>query len=124
MTHFAEVPLWAAIPIALFVVLGSSLALIGSYGLFRIRSFYDRLHAPTLGSSWGIAGVALASIGLFSVLGSRLAVHEALIALFIFLTTPATLMLLGRAALHRDRSEKNPELPPQALARERREEGG
>lgn len=114
MTHLAEVPLWAAIPIALLVVAGSSLALIGSYGLMRLRSFYDRLHAPTLGTSCGIGGVALASMALFSILGSRLVVHEILIAAFITLTTPVTLMLLGRAALRRDRPKGNPDLPPWA----------
>jgi multicomponent K+:H+ antiporter subunit G len=115
MSHLALVPLWAAIPIAVLVVVGSSLALIGSYGLLRIRSFYDRLHAPTLGTSWGTGGVVLASMALFSILGSRLVVHEILIALFITLTTPVTLMLLGRAALHRDRLERSPTLPPQVM---------
>ena len=114
MTHLEQVPVWAAIPIALLVVLGSSLAVIGSYGLLRLRSFYDRLHAPTLGTSWGTGGVVLASAALFSILGSRLVVHEILIAAFITLTMPVTLMLLGRAALHRDRFEKSPELPPRA----------
>jgi multicomponent K+:H+ antiporter subunit G len=115
MTHLEQVPLWAAIPIALLVVAGSSLALIGSYGLMRLRSFYDRLHAPTLGTSWGTGGVVLASMALFSILGSRLVVHEILVAVFISITTPVTLMLLGRAALHRDRLERSPDLPPQAM---------
>jgi len=112
MTHLDQVPLWAAIPVALLVVVGSSLALIGSYGQIQIRSFYDRLHVATLASSWGTGGVTLSSIALFSVLGSRLAVHEIFIALFITLTTPATMTLLGRAALHRDRLEGSPEVPP------------
>ena len=120
MTHLEQVPLWAAIPIALLVVAGSSLALIGSYGLMRLRTFYDRLHAPTLGTSWGTGGVVLASMALFSILGSRLVMHEILIAVFILLTTPATLMLLGRAALHRDRFEKSPELPPRAMKPDQR----
>jgi multicomponent K+:H+ antiporter subunit G len=115
VTHLGQIPLWAAIPIALLVVLGSSLAVIGSYGLLRLRSFYDRLHAPTLGTSWGTGGVVLASAALFSILGSRLVVHEILIGAFITLTMPATLMLLGRAALHRDRFERSPELPPHAI---------
>lgn len=51
MNHLAEVPLWAAIPIALLTVVGSSLALIGSYGLARLRTFYERLHPPTLGAT-------------------------------------------------------------------------
>lgn len=115
MTHLDQVPLWAAIPIALLVVASSSLALIGSYGLIQVRSFYDRLHVATLASSWGTGGLALSSIALFSVLGSRLAVHEIFIAIFITLTTPATMTLLGRAALHRDRLEGSPEVPPRGM---------
>lgn len=37
---------------------------------------------------------------------SRPVVHEILIGVFTFITTPVTYMLLVRAALHRDRSEK------------------
>lgn len=116
MSDFSSVPLWAAIPIALLVVLGSSLALLGSFALYRLASFYERLHAPTLGTSWGAGGVLLASMALFSILGSRLVVHELLIGIFVTITTPVTLILLGRAALHRDRREASPELPPVALA--------
>jgi multicomponent K+:H+ antiporter subunit G len=105
MNHLAEVPLWAAIPIALLTVVGSSLALIGSYGLARLRTFYERLHPPTLGATWGTGAVVLASMALFSVLGSRLVVHEALIAFFVLITAPVTLMLLGRAAFHRDEAK-------------------
>ncbi len=105
MNHLAEVPLWAAIPIALLTVAGSSLALIGSYGFARLRTFYDRLHAPTLGTTWGTGAVALASMALFSILGSRLVVHEALIAVFVLITAPVTMILLGRAAFHRDEAK-------------------
>lgn len=103
MTHLDALPLWAAIPAAAFLVLGSSLALIGSFGLLRLRSFYERIHAPTIGTSWGTAGTVLASIIVFSVAQSRPVLHELLIAGFITVTTPVTLMLLGRAALYRDR---------------------
>ena len=36
-----------------------------------------------------------------------------LIGVFVTVTTPVTLMMLGRAALYRDRSELNPGVPPQ-----------
>ena len=121
MTHLAQVPLWAALLISLLLVAGSSLALIGSIGLACIRSFYDRLHAPTLATSWGTAGVVLASMLLLSVASSRVVVHDILIAVFILLTTPVTLILLGRAALHRDRLERSHQLPPQARQPERRD---
>ena len=34
--------------------------------------------------------------------------HEVLIGFFVTVTTPVTLMLLGRAALYRDRSARRP----------------
>jgi multicomponent K+:H+ antiporter subunit G len=105
MNHAAELPLWAAIPVALLLLIGSGLALTGSIGLLRLKSFYERLHAPTIGTSYGIGCVLVASAIFFSVLQSRLVLHEVLIGIVVIATTPVTLMLLGRAALHRDRLE-------------------
>lgn len=103
MTHLEALPLWAAIPAALFLVVGAGLTLIGSFGLLRLATFYERIHAPTLGTSWGTAGIVLASIIVFSVAGTRPVLHELLIGFFVSITTPVTLMLLGRATLYRDR---------------------
>ena len=111
MSHAADLPLWAAIPVAAFLILGAALTLTGSWGFFRLKSFYDRIHAPTLGTSWGTAAIVLASMICFSVLQSRPVVHELLIGIFVTVTTPVTLMLLGRAALYRDRAEANPDVP-------------
>ena len=105
MSHLATVPLWAAIPAALLLLLGAGLALIGSIGLLRLPSFYERIHAPTLATSWGAAGIVLASAIVFSCIEARPVLHELLIGLFVSITTPVTLMLLGRAALYRDRSD-------------------
>ncbi|CAO3449549.1 Na(+) H(+) antiporter subunit G [Azospirillum argentinense] len=111
MTHLADLPVWAAIPVALLLLLGASLALIGSIGFVRLRSFYERVHAPTLGTTMGIGSVLLASMLCFTVLQSRLVLHEILIAIFMVVTTPITLMLLARAALYRDRSEGSDDVP-------------
>ena len=111
MNGVAAVPFWAALPIAALLLLGAGLTLIGSFGLMRLPSFYDRIHAPTLGTSWGTAGIVLASMGYFSVLGGRPVLHELLLGLFVTVTTPVTLMLLGRAAVFRDRAEGNPAVP-------------
>ena len=116
MTHLDAVPLWAAIPAALFVILGSGLTLLGTIGLVRLNSFYDRLHAPTLGTSWGTLGIVLGSVIMFSTLEQRPVMHELLIGLFVTISTPVTLMLLGRAALHRDRAEQSPVVPPAVSA--------
>ena len=112
MNHAADLPLWAALVVSFFVLLGAGLTLIGAIGLVRLKTFYDRIHAPSLGATWGTGGILLGSILLFSVLQSRLVVHEILIAVFVTVTTPVTLMLLGRAALYRDRSENTADLPP------------
>ena len=106
MSHLANVPIWAAIPAAILVLIGAALTLIGSLGLVRLPSFYDRLHAPTLGTSWGTMGVMLASVIVFSFAGKLLLVQELVIGVFIMLTTPITMMLLGRATLYRDRNEE------------------
>ena len=111
MSGVAAVPLWAAVPIAALLLLGAGLTLIGAFGLWRLPSFYDRIHAPTLGTSWGTAGIVLASMGYFSVVGGRPVVHELLLGIFVTVTTPVTLMLLGRAAVFRDRSEGSPGVP-------------
>ena len=103
MTHLDAVPLWAAIPAALLLLVGAGLTLLGTIGLVRLPSFYERIHAPTLGTSWGTAGIVLASMIVFSAAEGRPVLHELLIGLFVIVTTPVTLMLLARAALYRDR---------------------
>jgi multicomponent K+:H+ antiporter subunit G len=100
----ADLPLAAAVAVAFFLLAGSALALIGAIGFVRLPTFYERLHAPTLGTSWGIGGVMVASMIYFSVASSRPVIHEILIGIFVTVTTPVTFMLLARAALHRDRT--------------------
>lgn len=107
----AELPWFAAVPVALLLLAGAGLTLVGSLGLLRLRSFYERLHAPTLGTSYGMGCILLASMIFFSVLQTRLVVHEIVIGVFVVLTTPVTLMLVARAALHRDRLEKREQIP-------------
>ncbi len=118
MNHVADFPLWVAWLVAAFLFIGAGLTLTGSFGLYRLRNFYDRIHAPTLGTSWGTAAIVLASIIYFSALQSRLVFHDILIGIFVTITTPVTFMLLGRAALYRDRSENNPEVPAMDLPKE------
>lgn len=107
----SELPLWVAIVIAILVIGGAVFTLVGTYGLMRFRGFYPRVHAPTLGTSLGMVGIALASILYFSITRSKPLVHEVLIMVFVTVTTPVTLMLLTRAALYRDRAERSQEVP-------------
>jgi multicomponent K+:H+ antiporter subunit G len=105
MIQAPDLPLWAALLTAFFVLFGAGVSLIGAIGLLRLETFYERMHAPTLGTTIGAASILFASMLCFSVLQSRFVLHEILIALFISVTTPVTLMLLARTALYRDRSE-------------------
>ncbi|AQT45966.1 multisubunit potassium/proton antiporter, PhaG subunit [Bartonella apihabitans] len=106
-----DFPLWLSIVIVFFLLLGSGLTLIGAIGLNRAKSFYDRLHMPTLGTSWGVSGIIIASIIYSTVSGHKLISHSILLAIFIIVTTPVTLMLLSRAVMQRDQSSNSTELP-------------
>lgn len=105
MSDFSAMPEWAAILISVLVLMGAVITLIGMLGLVRLPTFYQRIHAPTLGSSLGAALVLFAS-GLYSSIElGRPVLHEALVLVFILVTTPVTLVLLARAAFYRDKAE-------------------
>ncbi len=91
--------------VSLLVLAGALLAFLGSLGLLTFRSFYERVHPPTLGTTLGTGLVLLGSMVFFSFEQSRPVLHELVIAAFMILTTPVTYMLLVRAALHRDQAE-------------------
>jgi len=112
MSGAAEIPLPVAVLICACLLAGAFLALVGAIGLVRLRSFYQRVHAPTLGSSMGMALILTSSILYFSTIRGQPVLHEILIAVFLTLTTPISLMLIVRAALARDRREGDQGVPP------------
>lgn len=93
---------WAG---AFLVLAGAALSFVGALGLLRLKTFYERVHPPTMGTTLGTGLVLIGSMLWFSGLESRPVLHEVLIGVFMTLTTPVTYMLLVRAALHRDRLE-------------------
>jgi len=107
-----EPPAWAALLTATLLLLGATTTLIGSLGLIRLKSFYERVHAPTLGTTLGTGCIALASIVYFSAVQTRPVLHEFLIIVLAAVTTPVTLMILTRAALLRDGIEGARHVPP------------
>jgi multicomponent K+:H+ antiporter subunit G len=96
-------PLWAAVPAAILLIFGGLLALIGSIGLLRMRSFYARMHPPTMGATLGSGCVLVASMLVSSALLQRPVIHEVLITVFVLITAPVSAMTLMRAALSRTR---------------------
>ena len=104
MTGLYTMPPALMAVVAFFLILGSTLTLLGAFGLVQLKSFYDRIHAPTLGSSWGAASILLASLLSWSWVQDRVFLHEVVIGICIMVTTPVSLMMLGRAVLQRDRT--------------------
>lgn len=97
----ADVPAWAALPAAVLLVIGATLALIGAIGLVRMPDFFARMHPPAMGNTLGAGGVLIASMLVSSGMLHRPVVHEILISVFIVMSAPITAMLLIRAAVSR-----------------------
>ena len=98
------VSFWIELLVAFFLIAGGLITLIGTVGLLRLRSFFQRIHGPTMGNTTGAICILNASMLYFSVKAGKPQLHEVLITLFLLMTTPVTNMLLARAALHRQRS--------------------
>ena len=102
MIQSPEVSSLVAVITATLLVLGAATTLVGALGLVRLQSFYQRAHAPTLGTTLGVVCVALASMIHFSAAGTRPILHEVLILILVTATTPITLIILVRATRLRD----------------------
>ncbi len=95
---------WIAVPVALLLVAGGLLALVGSLGLVRLRSFQARMHGPSMGNTLGLGCLIIASIIAGSAAAQRPVLHPLLVTVFVVMTSPVTAMLLIRASIHRERS--------------------
>ena len=109
MSRVADLPAWAALPVALLLILGASIALIGAIGLVRLRTFYQRIHGPAITITFGAGAILLASMLYFTVEQSRLVIHEVILAAFLLMTAPVGSMLTMRAAGYRDLRARKPE---------------
>lgn len=94
-------PAWAAISASLLLILGGVVTFIGSLGLLRLRTFFQRMHAPTMGMTMGVFCVVLATTIVSSLLHSRPILHVILISVFLFMTAPVTAILLMQSAIRR-----------------------
>lgn len=112
MNEEAGIPVLLTVLTAALLLGGSATTLIGSLGLLRLRSFYERLHAPTLGTTLGMTSIACASMVYFSAFEIHPVLYEVLIIAFVTATTPIALIVLVRAALFRDETEANGKAPP------------
>jgi multicomponent K+:H+ antiporter subunit G len=114
MTELSLSP-WIALPVALLLICGGLVTLIGAFGLLRLRDFYSRMHPPTMGMGLGVTCVLVSSMLISSAALDRWVIHEIIIGLFIMLTTPVTAITLMRAALSRTAPNRPgaPDPPPE-----------
>lgn len=96
-------PLWLDIVLSALVLCGAVIAFMGSLGLLRLATYFERVHAPSIIATMGCWCIMHATLVYFSVTGNGLALHALLIALFIAITVPVTNIFLMRAALFRAR---------------------
>jgi multicomponent K+:H+ antiporter subunit G len=101
MMDMTDPPVWLALLVALLAVAGTGLTLVGSIGLLRFQSFFQRIHAPTLGTTLGAGAILIASMLFFSAADSRPVLGELLIAALLILTTPISFIILAMATRYR-----------------------
>ncbi|KEC56036.1 monovalent cation/H(+) antiporter subunit G [Bartonella koehlerae] len=117
-----EISLTVALVITVFLILGSGLTLIGTIGLVRFSSFYERLHMLSVAISWGGGSILIASFLYSTLVDHCFVFHEILLMFFLFLTTPVASMLLSQAAVYRHHySEDQVEKPLAFLLRRTQE---
>ena len=106
-----DLPLWAQILVAALVFSGALIALMGSLGLLRLESYFERVHAPSIIATMGCWLIMHATWIYFSVSGQGFVMHSVLIAIFVAVTVPITTIFLMRAALFRSR-RSGEDVPP------------
>lgn len=92
---------WVAVAdaaVAFLLVVSAGFALVGAWALAKFASFDKRLHGPTKATTLGVGGALLASMLGFAALHGEVAVHELLVAAFLFVTAPVSAHMLVRAA--------------------------
>jgi multicomponent K+:H+ antiporter subunit G len=121
-TAAAVLPLWLEIVVAVLVLSGAGLALLGSSGLLRLPTFFERVHAPSVIATLGCWLIMHGTVLYFSVADRSLALHALLIAVFVAISVPIMSIFLMRAALFRARQMGHPPVPP-ALSQGRLDAG-
>ncbi len=108
-------PLWAQWLIAALTLGGALVALLGSWGLVRLKNYYERVHTPAIIATMGTWLIMWASLVFYSITGHEPALYTLLIAVFVAVTVPISTIFLMRAALFRHRRAHLP-VPPSMSA--------
>jgi multicomponent K+:H+ antiporter subunit G len=86
--------------ISLLLVIGGLFGLIGSFGLLKLKTPMQRLHAPTKATTLGVGATLLAAaIAMYWQTGSA-SWQVVMISVFLFLTAPVSALYLAKTHLH------------------------
>lgn len=98
----ASLPPLIIIPASMLMIVSGLLVLAASIGMIRVRSFLPRTHIQAMIYSTALWCLLLASLLLTFSLKDRTFLHEVLIGLFIFITSPVSTILLVRSYVLRE----------------------
>jgi multicomponent K+:H+ antiporter subunit G len=99
-----DLPLWVTIPGTVLLVISGITTLIGSFGLLRLRDFFQRMHGPSMTNTVAAGAALVVSMLVSSSVAARPIVHELVITLLVGASAPITSILLVQAALYRNRA--------------------
>ena len=108
-------PWWVETLVSLLLVASGIFAVLASWGLLQLKSFFKRLHPTALVTTAASWCVTLASVIYFSTVNARLSLSTWLIIIILSISVPITTVLLARAAVFRHRQAGDPRLPQPLL---------
>lgn len=97
------VSFWIELAVSGLLLASGLLSLVAAVGLVRLKSYFQRMHAPALSNTGGAWCVALATFLYFSALDSRPALYAGIVNVLLAITAPVTTLLLSRTGLFRNR---------------------
>lgn len=105
-------PVWLQITIAFLLISSGAISLIGTLGLVRLKHFYSRIHAPTLGNTLGVFCLLIACTLVASFNAKQILVYPFIITILLVITSPVTAILLMRAAIKRELRQRMSDYAP------------
>ena len=85
---------------ALFIIIGTLLSLVSTFGLIRLPDVYTRNHAASKSATLGIMSILLGTFLYFHYVHGHFDTRVLLGIFFIFLTSPVAGHLISRSAYH------------------------
>lgn len=108
----SDLPTWLNAIISLLIILSGLITLIGTLCLVRLKHFYSRMHAPTLGNTLGVFCLLIACTIVASVTVKQLLIYPLIITVLLIITSPVTAILLMRAAIKRELRQRMTDYAP------------